>query len=403
MSETSDEHRILIIGGGIAGLATAWFLARRGARDVVLLERERELASQATAQNAAILRTPMPDALTEGLARESARFLRQPPPGFSPVPLLDPCGMVIASTRAEGERGDWEHRLDARALSGTDGEPPDVERLTPARLASLAPHFEAPVRRAWLLPREGRIDNAALTYGFESGARRAGVRFESGQAAQKLLVAPARRDSPQRPRVTGVRLADGRVLRADQTVIAAGAWAAELGRAAGSRVALRPTRRHLVVSEVDARIDARWPVVWTDGDPFYARPESGGLMLCGCDEVDVDPDHLETLPEERERALEKTARYLPRFADLRAAHYWAGIRTLTHDDRFVIGRDGDVDGLAWVAGLGGHGMTCSAAIGRLAADLIRVGTSAHPAAAGVDPARFSRRASTAPEDLRARR
>jgi glycine/D-amino acid oxidase-like deaminating enzyme len=389
-----SDASILIIGGGIAGLSTAWWLARRGANDVVLVEREPLLGTQSTAQNAAILRTPMPDALTESLAIESARFLRDPPRGFSSVPLVDPCGVVIASVRDDHESAAWERRLDARADASTNE--PDVERLTPARLRAIAPHFDAPVKRAWLLPREGRIDNAALVSAFESGARRAGARFETGTEVRELVVDR----TGERARVDGAVLADGRTLRARHTVIAAGGWAAILGRRAGSRVALRPTRRHLSVTAVDARVDARWPIVWTDGDPFYARPESGGLMLCACDEVDVDPDRLEPLVEERERALAKAERYLPRLEGLRVAHFWAGIRTLTRDDRFVVGRDSDVDGLAWCAGLGGHGMTCSAAVGAIAADAILDGESPHPAAHALDPARFSHRADAAAESRR---
>ena len=49
---------------------------------------------------------------------------------------------------------------------------------------------------------------------------------------------------------------------------------------------------------------------------------------------------------------------------------WAGLRTLTPDGRFVIGWDPKVDGFFWVAGLGGHGVTTSSAVGALAAKLI---------------------------------
>jgi glycine/D-amino acid oxidase-like deaminating enzyme len=385
-----SERTVLIVGGGIAGTATAWFLARRGVRDVVLVERETRLGSHATAQNAAILRTSMPDEVTERLARESAEFLRAPPAGFASVPLVDECGIVITSAQRDGELEPWEQRLDARAQHGVAAET-GVERCGGARLREIAPHFAARERRAWLLVREGRIDNAALMSAFERGARRAGVRFELGQRVRELLVERSA-DRPSAAPVRGVRPADGRALEAETTVIAAGGWAGALGRLAGSRVTLRPTRRHLLVTASDARVNPRWPVVWADEDAFYARPEGGGLMLCACDEVDVDPDRLAVVPEERERVLEKTARHLPDFAGARAAHFWAGVRTLTHDDRFVIGGDADVDGLSWVAGLGGHGMTCSAAIGRLAADWIVDGSSAHPAAAHVDPARFARRA-----------
>ena len=45
-------------------------------------------------------------------------------------------------------------------------------------------------------------------------------------------------------------------------------------------------------------------------------------------------------------------------------------RGMTRDERFVIGRDMQIDGLVWVAALGGHGMTTSPAVGRVAASAI---------------------------------
>ena len=62
--------------------------------------------------------------------------------------------------------------------------------------------------------------------------------------------------------VTGVELEDGATLEAETTVLAAGGWAGRLGVAAGARVALRPTRRHLLVTASDPEVDRTWPVVW---------------------------------------------------------------------------------------------------------------------------------------------
>ncbi len=65
---------------------------------------------------------------------------------------------------------------------------------------------------------------------------------------------------------------------------------------------------------------------------------------------------------------------------------WSCFRTKTPDDRFVIGWDPQLEGLFWVAGLGGHGMGCSWQIGRLAAAIFR---RQQPAAAAFDPLRFA--------------
>ena len=70
-----SEPGILIIGGGIAGAATAWHLAQRGAQGVILLEREPDFGAHATSQNAAILRTFTEKAATTALAHETAALL----------------------------------------------------------------------------------------------------------------------------------------------------------------------------------------------------------------------------------------------------------------------------------------------------------------------------------------
>jgi D-arginine dehydrogenase len=72
-------------------------------------------------------------------------------------------------------------------------------------------------------------------------------------------------------------------------------------------------------------------------------------------------------------------------AQLEIARHWAGLRTLTPDELFLIGQDPRVEGFVWCAGLGGLGMTTSSAAGRLAAEAVR-GAPANPA---FDPGRFS--------------
>jgi glycine/D-amino acid oxidase-like deaminating enzyme len=70
------------------------------------------------------------------------------------------------------------------------------------------------------------------------------------------------------------------------------------------------------------------------------------------------------------------------------AHLWSGMRTFTSDDAFLIGPDPDVAGLHWVAALGGHGITCSAGLGRLAAAHLLEDAPDDALARALDPRRF---------------
>ena len=67
---------------------------------------------------------------------------------------------------------------------------------------------------------------------------------------------------------------------------------------------------------------------------------------------------------------ERTAALAPGLHSLAIARRWACLRTFAPDRRPFIGWDRTVQPLFWVAGLGGHGATASAAIGALAAETI---------------------------------
>jgi glycine/D-amino acid oxidase-like deaminating enzyme len=76
----------------------------------------------------------------------------------------------------------------------------------------------------------------------------------------------------------------------------------------------------------------------------------------------------------QELLAEKIYRHIPGLQSVAIQKGWAGFRTLSADGRFVIGWDGKVGGFFWVAGLGGHGVTTSSAVGELAADLVLGGS-----------------------------
>jgi D-arginine dehydrogenase len=188
-------------------------------------------------------------------------------------------------------------------------------------------------------------------------------------------------------RVVGAELADGSQLRARQVVIAGGGWAGQLGRSAGSPVELRPTRRHLGVTG-PLPLDPGGPVVWSEAINFYHRPEAGGALLCIGDEEDVDPNRRETVAALADDMLTAARRELEGFADTQLTRLWCGLRTLTADGGFCVGPDPERRGLFWVAGLGGHGMTCGLEVGRLAACLLTGGSADAALTAAMAPERL---------------
>ncbi|MFQ5665484.1 MAG: NAD(P)/FAD-dependent oxidoreductase [Candidatus Binatia bacterium] len=348
--ETAD---IVIIGAGFAGASTAYHLARRGFRDVLVLEREAVAGMHASGRNAALAFQVLSDPVEAQLAVEGARFIAAPPEGFCPTPLIRRCGSLLVAG-ARGVTQLAEARRAGQRL-GVDGEL--ITRDEAMRRVPLL--AGAPFGQAFWNPADGVVDIHSLLQGYLAGARAARARVAYRRA------------------ITGVRVSHGRVEAVDTdrervatrcVVNAAGAWAGEIGVLAGVGArTLAPRRRHLFQTAVDVPVAHDWPFVWHNDLDVYFRPEGEGLLMSPCDATPHPPCEPVTDTAAEALLAEKVQRAFPALASARIMSAWACLRTFARDERFVIGRDPELAGLIWVAALGGHGMTTSAAVGRLGA------------------------------------
>ncbi len=336
MSTAAD---IVIVGAGLAGAATAWHLARRRPRPhILIVEQEATPGAHSSGRNAAII-------------REHADV-----PGLQD-PLTAGAAFIRSQTLAAFERR-------GLALVGLGDTP-------------IARHFPRACGRGRWFPDDGTVDVAGLLHGYLAGHTVLyGTRILGWRPAGSGLVV----DSTRGP------------LTCRCLVNAAGPWAGRLGR-----LPLTPTNRHLFVTPPLEWVDPQWCSVWDEREGLYFRPESGGLLLSGCDETPAEPGDYREDPMALEGLSEKLDRLQPGLGPLAVKATWVGQRVFAPDRRFVIGVDPDHERVVHVAGLGGHGVTASFAVGRLAAEIVIRGVAAecHPfsprrfAAAGGRPLGFS--------------
>ncbi|MCX7012550.1 MAG: FAD-dependent oxidoreductase [Candidatus Sumerlaeota bacterium] len=350
----SAEH--VIIGAGLAGAATACRLTEAGADSVLVVEQEDAPGIHSSGRNAAMIRQLVSDPEIAALGREGAAFVRRIPPDWDEPVQFDANGSLLLGLgpAAESLRRD----LAEARRAGLEAEWRAAEQCLAQVPVLEGAEFEGGV---WC-PTDGVVDVAALLQGYLREARKRGARLLTRCAVEGFDV--------RNRRVEGVRTSQG-LIRCKTAINAAGAWAGEVARRAGAAdLPLAPYRRHIFVSGPLDWVRRDWPFVWDVAHEVYFRPEPPGLLLSPCDEAIVPPG----MPAEDSAAVEllgqKLERHLPRLADITISRSWAGLRTLASDHKFVIGWDRVVEGFLWVAALGGHGVTTSAAVGSLAARLL---------------------------------
>lgn len=361
----------VIIGAGFAGAATAYHLARSGARDILLLEQEERAGVHSSGRNASMIRQVVDDPELTALGREGAAFLRNPPPDWPfPVEFEQNGSLLIGS-------GEFWAKLrggaEAAQRLGVESEIWPREKAAERVPALRGARFDGAV---WC-PTDGVVNIFSLLSGYLQAAASLGTRVVYHSAARSIEVT--------RGRVQGIVTSDG-LVKTGAVINAAGPWAGRVAEMAGAaRIRLRPCRRHLFVTAPLAEVDQRWPFTWDVAHDLYFRPESGGLLLCVCDQDEMAPGDPPTDDRIKTLLLEKARRHIPGLPELRIEKVWAGLRTLSDDGRFVIGWDPKIEGFFWVAGLGGHGVTSSYSVGDLAARLI---LDRNPRDNPFSPARF---------------
>lgn len=258
--------RIVIIGGGVIGCSIAYHLARRGLRDVVLLERL-QLTHGATWHAAGLV----------GQLRSSSNLTRLMRYGAELYGKLEgETGQATGwhrsgSLRLASSPARWQElQRSATMAKGFDFH---VDLISAAQARELFPLLEPAgvVGAAWI-EGDGYVDPASLTSAYAAGARQGGVTIVQGVRVNAIRTL--------RRRVTTVVTDSGEV-EAESVIDAAGMWGGEIAAMVGTRVPACAVEHQYFVSEKTDRIPAGLPSLRDPDGNFYVKPETGALAVGG--------------------------------------------------------------------------------------------------------------------------
>ncbi len=357
---------VAIVGGGVMGAATAYWLTRLSpATTVALIEADPTHARAATALSVASIRQQFTTAINVRISRYGIEFIRnfEHEAGFSGGLGLREQGYLFLARRPEAAA----LMADVARMQRAEGAATVV--LGPEEIARRWPWMRSDdLSAASFGPRdEGWFDNMGLLRGLREAAVRAGATRITGRVA---------RIAASGGRVEALTLGDGTAISAGAVVLAAGTRTAGLLGTLGVAIPVEPRKRTVFVVDAPAARHADAPLI-IDPSGIYLRPE-GEMWITAivpeddraCDVDDFEPQlHLfedEIWPRLWARA--------EGFAACKVKRFWVGHYDYNlFDQNALIGAVPGYRDLYVLNGFSGHGLQQAPALGRGMAELILCG------------------------------
>jgi len=353
----------VIIGGGIIGVASAYYLQEKG-NDVTLLEKSK-LGTGSTGRANGGIRAQFSSPVSAKLSLESIKVWEAFDEQFdTDIGYRRPGYMFLAREASTAE----QFRENVRKQNEF-GIP--SEFVDPTRAQELCPELHADkfVGGAYC-PTDGFADPNLALQGFAAAARESGVEIRTGTEVTDILVG-------WDGQVTGVET-DAGSFNVEFVVNAAGAWGGEVGEMAGIDLPISPKRRQLAVFDPEIAVPDSVPFTIDADNGIHFRPEREGNVVAGghFDPADpaMDPDSYPTrVPldwsAQVAEGLADVADYFGLNTEIRNG--WSGLYAVTPDHHPII--EETVPGFVNAVGFSGHGFMQSPATGQLVAELVTDG------------------------------
>lgn len=385
--ELPDAVDVLVVGGGVMGLGTAYHLAKTSNLQVAVLERS-YLVSGASGRNGGGIRMQWGDEGNVALMMESIDICRG---------LAQDLGINLWFRQGGylflGRTADDEARLSRNAeVHRGVGAP--TRLIGPDEVRKMVPELDTTgVRMASFNPDDGVVFPWPFVWGYAAQAASMGVTIRTHTGVSRLD-----------PAGSGFQahLSTGESIRAKTVINATGAWSNELNASLGVRFPNHPHRHEILSSEpLKPFLD---PLVVDLSNGLYFSQSTRGEIVTGMTVPDP-PGYEESGKVELGSSMRFLAhigramtRVLPLAARVKILRQWAGPYDVSPDGDAIVGPTPDHPNLIQACGFTGHGFMMAPAVGRLLAAYVADGT-AHPMLQRWDPGRFQGGATVRREDM----
>lgn len=359
MVDISRRAQVVIIGGGVMGASTAYHLALKGCKDVVLLERESFFGLGATGKCAGGIRYQFSTEINVRLSQLSLPMLERFEIETGQAIDLRWCGYLFLLTEEEDVEA-FRRNVEMQNLLGVPSE-----WLTRAEISQKAPLLmvEDVIAGTYHLG-DGLADPSSVVNGYLTAGRRLGVR--------------AFTDSP----VVDIEIRSGRIsavvtplgkISCEIVVNAAGPWSAVVSQLTGVSLPVKPIRRQMLTTTPIPEVPEDFPFIIDFAQSLYFHREGKGI-LTGMSNPAQEPGFDESIDLDWESIhMDAAIDRLPALAHAGRLSAWAGLYEVTPDAHPIISRIPELQGYFVVTGFSGHGFMHGPGAGLLLAEMILEG------------------------------
>jgi len=356
-------YDVIIVGGGIIGSATAYYLTKTDpVVKVAVIERDPSYSQASTTLSMSNVRIQF--SLKENI--EISKFTFEVLQRFEEEMAVEGNKPKIYFHR-EGNLFLVDHENQEAAKQALDLQKKlgcRVEWWSPKKIKETFPLYEpGKMIGGTYSPDDGHIDAYSMLMGYKPKARSLGTEYIYNEVVEIMSTSGC---------VIGVRLASNEHINAKYIINCAGAWSAQLADTAGVKLPVVPVKRQVFTLDTAVKPQGPLPLAVLPSG-LYFRTETGGVILLGKSMAE-DPIGIQFSWDDK-RFMEilwpELAEFVPAFDRLKLIRGWAGLYAVnTLDGNAILGEWPEMKGLFLANGFSGHGLQQAPAVGRYLSELI---------------------------------
>ena len=357
MKKTAD---VIIIGGGINGCAAAYYLAKRGIKDVLVLEADHSIGHGGSSRNG-------------GGVRQSGRDVRELPYAMYAVKhmwpyLSEELGVDVEYYQRGNLRlGKTEAHMKKLETLASNARSVglDMQVISGSKVKEICPHLSDEIIGASWCPTDGHANPMKATLGFYTRSLEMGVRYITGARVKEL--------EKVKGKVRKVILTNGEVFEGETIILAAGYESRYIARTVGIDIPMTKFFEECLVTELQPHM---FDIMLGTADAdFYGHQTQHGSFVFGSESGLEEATDM-SLKELRTNSLTVSAGcraimgYIPLLADAKIVRTWGGWLDDCYDGVPVISKIDEVPGLIVACGFTGHGFGTAPAVGLMLSQMV---------------------------------